>query len=108
MGSIPASARADDDFDNDPLIDAIVEARAIDRLENQTFFWRLKLLALETAIVVTLFSVWRARLGLPFPAVAEDAMLVSGVFLIGGLVLVLWADGISAGLTRLAIWWRRR
>lgn len=107
-GNIPASARAGDDCDGDPLIDAIVEARAMDCLENQTFFWRLKLLALETAILVTLFSVWRARLGLPFRAVAEDAMLVSGVFLIGGLVLALWADGISTGLARLPIWWRRR
>lgn len=107
-GSIPPSARADDDVGGDPLIDAIVEARTIDRLESQTFLWRLKLLALETAIVVTLFSVWRSRLGLPFPAVLDDALLVSGVCLIGGLVLALWADGISTGLVRLLIWWRRR
>lgn len=107
-GNIPDSARAGDDFGGDPLIDAIVEARTIDRLESQTFLWRLKLLALEIAIVVTLFSVWRARLGLPFRAVLDDALLVSAVCLIGGLVLALWADGISTGLARLPIWWRRR
>lgn len=96
------------DFDRQLGIETIIEERAADCLEMETFFWGLRLLLLETAIVVLLVSIWRAMLGLPFDAVISDAVLVTGICLIGGLFLLLLSDLVSTSLARFARWWKRR
>jgi len=96
------------DFDRRLGIEAIIEERAADRLEMETFFWGLRLLLIETAIIAMLIAIWRTTLGLPFDAVMSDAALVAGVCLVGGLFLLLFSDLVSTSLARLARWWRRR
>jgi len=104
----PETERLVRDFDRRLGIEAIIEERAADRLETETFFWGLRLLLIETAIVAILIAIWRTMLGLPFDAVMSDAALIAGVCLVVGLFLLLFSDLVSTSLARLARWWRRR
>jgi len=95
-------------FDRHSGIDEEIEERAFDLLEMRTFFWGLGLLVFETVIVTLALCTLRAWLGVPLGIVMADVPLVAGVCLIGGLLLLLFADCVSTGLARLARWWRRR
>lgn len=89
-------------------LEVVIEQRVADCLEVETFLWRLRMLVVQIAIIVTLFSYVQLTGGASLASLVEDAALVAIVCLICGGLFVLAADFLNINLARLARWWGRR
>lgn len=108
MERAPESEELVREFDRDPEIEAVIEDCAVCRLETRTFFWGVRLLAFQAAIITFLLCALRAAFGVPLDTVMVDAPLVLIVCLVGCFALLAFSDLASTGLARLTLWWRRR
>lgn len=110
MGRTPESEELVREFDRDPEIEieAVIEDCAVCRLETRTFFWGVRLLVFQAAIITFLLCALRAAFGVPLDTVMVDAPLVLIVCLVGCFALLALSDLASTGLARLVLWWRRR
>lgn len=70
------------------MIERLVEARLTERLEAESFHWRLRLIAIETVIMGLLVLAAGCVLKQPIMMVMRASLLVAGSCLVTGLLLV--------------------
>ncbi|WP_260833960.1 hypothetical protein [Sphingopyxis sp. P1IMeth2] len=89
------------------IVDRLVEERLAARFETESFFWRFRLISVETFIMGALVLVAGLLLKQPTMMVLRASVLVAATCFATGLTLLLLSAWAARTLTRLRQWWRR-
>ncbi|MCC4233648.1 MULTISPECIES: hypothetical protein [Sphingobium] len=96
------------DFDPDPKLEALIEARAAAKAEAQAFQWRFRLVTIETMMLG--FLVGAAGIALqkpPFLIFRAAVMVAAGCFA-SGILLIGMTGAADRSAKWLRNWWNRR
>jgi hypothetical protein len=97
---------------DDPEIEELIERRVDERLAEEAFLWRFRLIIIESWLIFTLVIVLGLALDLPFIGVFDNAAMVGVGCFLGGLFLLLASDFLTRFIpqqiwARVVRWWRR-
>lgn len=76
------------DWDKDPAIEAMIEARVAERAEAAAFLWRLRLVAIETCTLGGLVIAAGVTLGQPATQVIRAGVLIAAACFVSGMLLI--------------------
>ena len=96
------------DFEPDPKLEALIEARATAKAEAQAFQWRFRLVTIETMMLG--FLVGAAGIALhkpPFLILRAAIMVAAGCFA-SGILLICMTGAADKSAKWLRSWWNRR
>jgi hypothetical protein len=89
------------------IVDRLVEERLAARFETDSFFWRFRLVSVETFVMGTLVLVAGLLLKQPTMMVVRASVLVAATCFATGFTLLLLSAWAARTMTRLRKWWRR-
>lgn len=96
------------EFEPDPQLEALIDARAAAKAEAQAFQWRFRLVTIETMMLG--FLVGAAGIALqkpPFLILRAAVMVAAGCFA-SGILLIGMAGAAGKAAKWLRRWWNRR
>lgn len=92
------------DWENDPAIEAMIEARVARRAEAAAFQWRLRLVAIETCMMGSLVIVAGTALGHPPLQAIRAGILVAAACCASGMLLIGLSGACGMVFSRLRQW----
>ena len=95
------------DWENDPAIEAMIEARVARSAEAAAFQWRLRLVAIETCMMGSLVIVAGIALHQPPLQAIRAGILVAAACCASGMLLIGLSGACGMLLTRLSRWRRK-
>ncbi|HEX7783954.1 MAG TPA: hypothetical protein VF509_14195 [Sphingobium sp.] len=95
------------DWENDPAIEAMIEARVASRAEAAAFQWRLRLVAIETCMMGSLVIAAGLALDQPPLQTVRTGIIVASACFASGMLLIGLSGACGVLITRLKQWWAR-
>lgn len=92
------------DWENDPSIEAIIEARVAKRAEAAAFQWRLRLVAIETCMMGGLVIAAGLALEQPVLQTVRTGLIVAAACFASGMLLIGLSGACGMLLSRLSQW----
>jgi hypothetical protein len=92
------------DWENDPAIEAIIEARVAKRAEAAAFQWRLRLVAIETCMMGGLVIAAGLALDQPPLQTVRTGLIVAAACFASGMLLIGLSGACGMLLSRLSQW----
>lgn len=94
------------DWENDPAIEAIIEARVAKRAEAAAFQWRLRLVAIETCMMAGLVIAAGLALDQPPLQTVRTGLIVAAACFASGMLLIGLTGAFDRGLDHFTRWRR--
>ncbi|HUD92668.1 hypothetical protein [Sphingobium sp.] len=95
------------DWEKDPAIEAMIEARIASRAEAAAFQWRLRLVGIETCMMASLVVAAGLALDQPPLQTIRTGLIVAGACFASGMLLIGLSGACGMLLTRLPRWRRK-
>ncbi|WP_088182663.1 hypothetical protein [Sphingobium sp. Z007] len=95
------------DWENDPAIEALIEARVAKRAEAVAFQWRLRLVGIETCMMGSLVIAAGLALDQPPLQTIRTGLIVAAACFASGMLLIGLSGACGMLLTRLSRWRRK-
>ncbi len=95
------------DWENDPAIEALIEARVAKRAEAAAFQWRLRLVGIETCTMGSLVIAAGLALDQPPLQTLRTGLIVAAACFASGMLLIGLSGACGMLLTRLSRWRRK-
>ena len=92
------------DWENDPAIEAIIEARVAKRAEAAAFQWRLRLVASETCMMGGLVIAAGFALDQPPLRTVRTGLIVAAACFASGMLLIGLSGACGMLFSRLSQW----
>jgi len=92
------------DWENDPAIEAMIEARVARRAEAAAFHWRLRLVAIETCMMGSLVIIAGIALHQPPLPAIRAGILVAAACCASGMLLIGLSGACGKVFSRLRQW----
>lgn len=96
------------DFEPDPKLEALIEARAAAKAEAQAFQWRFRLVTIETMMLGFLVGAAGIALQKPPYLILRAAVMVAAGCFASGILLIGMTDAAGKSAKWLRNWWNRR
>lgn len=95
------------DWEKDPAIQARIEELVAQRAEGQSFYWRLRLMMIESVLMGSLVIAAGMTLKQPTAQVITSGCLVATACLVSGMILIGLSALCAVGFARLRKRWAR-
>ncbi|RJG52929.1 hypothetical protein D0Z70_17975 [Sphingobium terrigena] len=95
------------DWEKDPAIEALIEARVAKRAEAAAFQWRLRLVAIETCMMGGLVIAAGIALDQPVLKTVRTGLIVAAACFASGMLLIGLSGACGMLLSRWAKWRRK-
>lgn len=92
------------DWEMDPAIEAMIEARVAKRAEAAAFQWRLRLVAIETCMMGSLVIAAGIALDQPVLRTVRTGLIVAAACFASGMLLIGLSGACGMLLSRLRKW----
>ncbi|KMS56006.1 hypothetical protein V474_13380 [Novosphingobium barchaimii LL02] len=92
------------DWEKDPAIEALIEARVAARAEAAAFQWRLRLVAIETCMMGSLVIAAGIALDQPMLQAVRTGLIVAAACFASGMLLIGLSGACGMILSRLQKW----
>ena len=96
------------DFEPDPKLEAVIEARAAAKAEAQAFQWRFRLVTIETMMLGCLVGAAGIALQKPPFLILRAAVMVAAGCFASGILLIGMTGAADKSAKWLRRWWNRR
>lgn len=96
------------EFEPDPKLEALIEARAAAKAEAQAFQWRFRLVTIETMMLGCLVGAAGIALQKPPFLILRAAVMVAAGCFASGILLIGMTGAADKSGKWLHSWWNRR
>jgi hypothetical protein len=95
------------DWEQDPAVQAAIEARVAQRAEAAAFRWRLRLVAIETFMMCALVTIAGIALHQPSRSALRAGIIVAAACFASGMLLIGLSGACGKLVSRVRQWRRR-
>lgn len=95
------------DWEQDPAVQAAIEARVAQRAEAAAFRWRLRLVAIETFMMCALVTIAGIALHQPSLSALRAGIIVAAACFASGMLLIGLSGACGKLVSRVRQWRRR-